>query len=136
MTDIMELKRKKRVRLAAMEKLKREKSAKSAETIKTKETVIVETLVEETAEKKPEFDPLVRTRIPFGGVISEFKQRFPYLKADVTDSFNVMCLAATIFIFFAALSGAIAFGGLLGTLLTFLHIVQLYLEFRKHSFCN
>ena len=73
--------------------------------------------MEEDELKKPEklsFDPLVRTALPFGGIINEFKQRFPLLKSDVTDSFNVMCLAATIFIFFAALAGAIAFGGLLG----------------------
>jgi hypothetical protein len=73
---------------------------------------------EEDPEKKKKagftFDPLVRTRMPFGGIINEFRQRFPYLKSDVTDSFNVMCLAATIFIFFAAFAGAIAFGGLLG----------------------
>ncbi len=65
--------------------------------------------------KKDGFDPLVRTNVPFGGIISEFKQRIPHLKSDITDSFNAMCLAATIFIFFAALSGAIAFGGLMGT---------------------
>ena len=77
----------------------------------------MEPLEEEEDTKKPgklSFDPLVRTNVPFGGIINEFKQRFPLLKSDVTDSFNIMCLAATIFIFFAAISGAIAFGGLLG----------------------
>ena len=85
---------------------------------KKSETVIEHVEEDEDPEKKKKagftFDPLVRTRIPFGGIINEFRQRFPYLKSDVTDSFNVMCLAATIFIFFAAFAGAIAFGGLLG----------------------
>jgi hypothetical protein len=86
---------------------------------KTTELTVIEPVEEEQdpeKKKKPgfTFDPLVRTRIPFGGIINEFRQRFPYLKSDVTDSFNVMCLAATIFIFFAAFAGAIAFGGLLG----------------------
>ena len=60
------------------------------------------------------FDPLVRTRTPFGGVINEFKQRLPLFKSDIVDAFNPMCAAAVIFIFCSALSGAIAFGGLLG----------------------
>jgi hypothetical protein len=61
------------------------------------------------------FDPLVRTNVPFGGIINEFKQRIPHYKSDITDAFNAMAVAATIFIFFAALAGAIAFGGLMRT---------------------
>ena len=34
-------------------------------------------------------------------------------QADILDGLNSQCLAAAIFIYFAALSGAIAFGGLL-----------------------
>ena len=119
MSDIMELKRKKRMRLAAMEKLKKEKEEK--EKVKEKAAKKPEVTADATADsgKKDGFDPLVRTNVPFGGIISEFKQRFPYLKSDITDSFNAMCLAATIFIFFAALAGAIAFGGLLGTILAY-----------------
>ena len=113
MSDIMELKRKKRIRLAAMEKLKKEKS-KSEKILKKTEPKVVDQSGDE--QEKTGFDPLVRVPgMPFGGIINEFKQRIPYLKRDITDSFNAMCLAATIFIFFAALAGAIAFGGLLGT---------------------
>ena len=60
-------------------------------------------------------DPLVRTSVPFGGMINELKKRFPLYKSDIVDSASLMCIAAIIFIFFAALSGAIAFGGLYGT---------------------
>jgi solute carrier family 4 anion exchanger 2 len=52
--------------------------------------------------------------VPFGGVIREWRKRFPQYKSDIVDSFSPMCIAAVIFIFFAALSGAIAFGGLYG----------------------
>ena len=120
MSDIMELKRKKRMRLAAMEKLKKEKDKLKEKVAPKRPAVTADASAETTADatadggKKDEFDPLVRTNVPFGGIISEFKQRFPYLKSDITDSFNAMCLAATIFIFFAAIAGAIAFGGLLG----------------------
>ena len=38
------------------------------------------------------------------------KSIYPFLK----DGFNSQCLAAAIFIYFAGLSGAVAFGGLLG----------------------
>ncbi|VEN37084.1 unnamed protein product, partial [Callosobruchus maculatus] len=34
--------------------------------------------------------------------------------SDITDSFNAQCVAAAIFMYFAAVSGAIAFGGLTG----------------------
>ena len=63
--------------------------------------------------KKP-WDPLERTRVPFGGVINELRKRFPLYKSDLLDALSPMCIAAVIFIFFAALSGAIAFGGLYG----------------------
>lgn len=57
---------------------------------------------------------MVRTRIPFGGVINDFKRRAPQYLSDITDGLNAQCLSAAIFIYFACLSGAVAFGGLLG----------------------
>ncbi|XP_024084063.1 band 3 anion transport protein isoform X3 [Cimex lectularius] len=63
--------------------------------------------------KKGEDDPLRRTRRPWGGLINDIKRRFPHYKSDVKDGFNGQCLAAAIFMYFAALSGAITFGGLM-----------------------
>ncbi|KAJ3661355.1 hypothetical protein Zmor_005753 [Zophobas morio] len=66
-------------------------------------------------EKKPPFpNPLERTRKPWGGLFNDLKRRYPYYKSDITDGLNAQCLAASIFMYFAAVSGAIAFGGLMG----------------------
>ena len=48
----------------------------------------------------------------FGGVYNDIKKRYPFYWSDIKDGFNVQTLAATIFIYFAALSSSIAFGGL------------------------
>uniref|UniRef100_A0A8C5G118 Anion exchange protein n=1 Tax=Gouania willdenowi TaxID=441366 RepID=A0A8C5G118_GOUWI len=61
----------------------------------------------------PVEDPLSRTGRPFGGMIRDIKRRYQYYKSDITDALNTQVLAATIFIYFAALSPAITFGGLL-----------------------
>uniref|UniRef100_A0A669BH43 Anion exchange protein n=1 Tax=Oreochromis niloticus TaxID=8128 RepID=A0A669BH43_ORENI len=58
-------------------------------------------------------DPLSRTGRPFGGMIRDIKRRYQYYKSDITDALNAQVLAAIIFIYFAALSPAITFGGLL-----------------------
>uniref|UniRef100_A0A3Q2EG23 Anion exchange protein n=1 Tax=Cyprinodon variegatus TaxID=28743 RepID=A0A3Q2EG23_CYPVA len=58
-------------------------------------------------------DPLSRTGRPFGGMIRDIKRRYQYYKSDLTDALNAQALAAIIFIYFAALSPAITFGGLL-----------------------
>ena len=52
--------------------------------------------------------------VPFGGLIDDIKHRYVSYKSDILDGLNSQCLAAAIFIYFAALSGAIAFGGLMG----------------------
>nr|CAB3266294.1 anion exchange protein 2 [Phallusia mammillata] len=62
----------------------------------------------------PEDDPLKRTGRFFGGFIKDVKRRYPKYLSDITDAFNLQCLASIIFIYFAALSPAITFGGLLG----------------------
>ncbi|XP_029311593.1 solute carrier family 4 member 1b (Diego blood group) [Cottoperca gobio] len=61
----------------------------------------------------PPEDPLSRTGRPFGGMIRDIKRRYHYYKSDITDALNAQVLAAIIFIYFAALSPAITFGGLL-----------------------
>ncbi|XP_030257135.1 solute carrier family 4 member 1b (Diego blood group) [Sparus aurata] len=58
-------------------------------------------------------DPLSRTGRPFGGMLRDIKRRYQYYKSDMTDALNSQVLAAVIFIYFAALSPAITFGGLL-----------------------
>lgn len=64
--------------------------------------------------KKPPYpDPLQRTRRPFGGLINDLKRRYPFFKSDIFDGLNAQCFAAAIFMYFAALSGAITFGGLM-----------------------
>ncbi|XP_049341400.1 anion exchange protein 2b isoform X3 [Astyanax mexicanus] len=63
---------------------------------------------------KPEDDPLQRTGRPFGGMIRDIRRRYPKYLSDFKDALNPQCMAAVIFIYFAALSPAITFGGLLG----------------------
>ncbi|XP_038634886.1 anion exchange protein 2-like isoform X1 [Scyliorhinus canicula] len=58
-------------------------------------------------------DPLKRTGKPFGGLIRDIKRRHPKYLSDIKDALNAQCLATIIFIYFAALSPAITFGGLL-----------------------
>lgn len=71
-------------------------------------------LLEGDGEKKPPYpDPLQRTRRPFGGLLNDIKRRFPFYISDITDGINCQCFAAAIFIYFAALSAAITFGGLM-----------------------
>lgn len=69
-----------------------------------------------TVEKPPEEpreDPLARTGYPFGGMVKDLKRRYRHYVSDYTDALNPQVLAAVIFIYFAALSPAITFGGLL-----------------------
>lgn len=61
-----------------------------------------------------EDDPLRRTGRPFGGLIRDVRRRYPHYLSDFRDALDPQCLAAVIFIYFAALSPAITFGGLLG----------------------
>uniref|UniRef100_A0A3Q3AQ06 Anion exchange protein n=1 Tax=Kryptolebias marmoratus TaxID=37003 RepID=A0A3Q3AQ06_KRYMA len=58
-------------------------------------------------------DPLVRTGYPFGGMVKDIKRRYRHYLSDYTDALNPQVLSAIIFIYFAALSPAITFGGLL-----------------------
>lgn len=52
---------------------------------------------------------------PFGrGLWKDIKGKLPHYKSDFTDGFNIKSLASIFFLFFACLSPAVAFGGLLG----------------------
>ncbi|XP_025773204.1 band 3 anion transport protein [Puma concolor] len=59
-------------------------------------------------------DPLRRTGRFFGGLVRDIKRRYSHYPSDITDAFSPQVLATAIFIYFAALSPAITFGGLLG----------------------
>ncbi|XP_077020291.1 band 3 anion transport protein isoform X1 [Tamandua tetradactyla] len=59
-------------------------------------------------------DPLQRTGRLFGGMVRDIRRRYPLYLSDITDALSPQVLAAVIFIYFAALSPAITFGGLLG----------------------
>uniref|UniRef100_A0A8B9L1M9 Anion exchange protein n=1 Tax=Astyanax mexicanus TaxID=7994 RepID=A0A8B9L1M9_ASTMX len=69
---------------------------------------------EEQEEEESEVDPLKRSGIPFGGVIHDIRRRYPHYMSDLKDAVDTQCIAAVIFIYFAALSPTITFGGLLG----------------------
>lgn len=69
---------------------------------------------EKKGDDDPFGDPLRRTRKCFGGMINDIKRRFPYYKSDFLDGINIQCFSAAIFMYFAALSTAITFGGLFG----------------------
>ncbi|NXI44227.1 B3A2 protein, partial [Galbula dea] len=71
-------------------------------------------VVEGEGEEEEEDDPLRRTGRPFGGLIRDVRRRYPKYLSDFRDALNPQCIAAVIFIYFAALSPAITFGGLLG----------------------
>ncbi|KAM9368909.1 band 3 anion transport protein isoform 3-T3 [Phaethornis superciliosus] len=60
-----------------------------------------------------EDDPLRRTGRPFGGLVRDICRRYPKYLSDIKDALSPQCLAAVIFIYFAALSPAVTFGGLL-----------------------
>nr|XP_029722116.1 band 3 anion transport protein isoform X6 [Aedes albopictus] len=62
--------------------------------------------------KKPTKKPLEKTHRLWGGLINDIKRRYPMYKSDIKDGLNTETLAATVFMYFAALSTAITFGGL------------------------
>ncbi|XP_069684208.1 band 3 anion transport protein-like isoform X3 [Periplaneta americana] len=97
---------------AKSEMIRRRKNTRLMEADEAQKALLL--LGEEDGEKPPFHDPLKRTRKPFGGLINDVKRRFPQYKSDFTDGFNLQCIAAAIFMYFAALSGAITFGGLMG----------------------
>ncbi|KAM4606059.1 anion exchange protein 2b [Polymixia lowei] len=81
-------------------------SAKEPKSLEEKEALL-------TPLKKSD-DPLERTGRLFGGMIRDVRRRYPKYVSDFKDALNAQCMAAIIFIYFAALSPAITFGGLLG----------------------
>uniref|UniRef100_A0A8C8B569 Anion exchange protein n=1 Tax=Otus sunia TaxID=257818 RepID=A0A8C8B569_9STRI len=80
-----------------------------------RDKALAETFLKDLRLEEPavEDDPLRRTGRPFGGLVRDIRRRYPKYLSDIRDALNPQCLAAVIFIYFAALSPAITFGGLL-----------------------
>ncbi len=51
---------------------------------------------------------------PFGGLIRDMKMRYSWYLSDITDGFNLQCLASILFLYFACVTPIVTFGGLLG----------------------
>ncbi|XP_032599361.1 anion exchange protein 3 isoform X7 [Drosophila grimshawi] len=62
--------------------------------------------------KKKKPSPMDKTHRLWGGLRNDLKRRMPMYKSDIFDGLNTETLAATIFMYFACLSTAITFGGL------------------------
>lgn len=59
--------------------------------------------------------PKVKLVEGFGkGLMSDIKQKAPFLVSDVTDGVSIKVLSSVFFLFFACLAPAVAFGGMLG----------------------
>uniref|UniRef100_UPI00398E5C48 anion exchange protein 3 n=1 Tax=Pristiophorus japonicus TaxID=55135 RepID=UPI00398E5C48 len=98
------------------EMLKKRKQRERRKSQKKGEEPILESKeLNEEVKEEGDYDPLERTHLPFGGLIRDIKRRYPKYLSDIRDAINCQCLGAVIFIYFAALSPAITFGGLLGT---------------------
>lgn len=69
-------------------------------------------LTEGDGDDRKKSNPLRKTHRLWGGMINDIKRRLPMYKSDIVDGLNTETLAATIFMYFAALSTAITFGGL------------------------
>lgn len=49
----------------------------------------------------------------FGGFIADIKRKAPFYLSDFTDAFHIQCLASIVYIYIAALTPIVTFGGLL-----------------------
>lgn len=74
---------------------------------------LIAQMKEEKENAKDFVDPLARTGRLFGAMVNDVKRRYSVYLSDLKDGLNGQCAAATIFLFFAVLSPAITFGGLL-----------------------
>lgn len=48
------------------------------------------------------------------GLMSDIKEKAPFLVSDIKDGFSIKVLSSIFFLFFACLAPAVAFGGMLG----------------------
>uniref|UniRef100_A0A4W4FHZ1 Anion exchange protein n=1 Tax=Electrophorus electricus TaxID=8005 RepID=A0A4W4FHZ1_ELEEL len=96
-----------------LRKRKERESKKCASTVHKCDSARNKDLLSQEDEEL-EVDPLKRSGVPFGGLIHDIRRRYPYYISDLKDALDSQCIAAVIFIYFAALSPTITFGGLLG----------------------
>ena len=52
----------------------------------------------------------------FGGLVQDFRRRFPHYASDFRDGFHPKSLASILFLFFACLAPAVTFGGIMAEL--------------------
>ncbi len=64
----------------------------------------------------PADDGLRPTGRWFGGMIEDFRRRWPHYVADFRDGLHTKSISSTLFLFFACLAPAITFGGLMATM--------------------
>ena len=65
-------------------------------------------------ERDSEDAGLVKSWRPFQGLLGDLGRKSRWYLSDLKDGFNLQCLAAFFFMYFAVLAPTIAFGGLLG----------------------
>ncbi|KAK1789209.1 hypothetical protein P4O66_015155, partial [Electrophorus voltai] len=97
-----------------LRKRKERESKKCASTVAGSDQETKDVSHDEQEDEELEVDPLKRSGVPFGGLIHDIRRRYPYYISDLKDALDSQCIAAVIFIYFAALSPTITFGGLLG----------------------
>ena len=62
----------------------------------------------------PADDGLIWTGRPFGGLRDDLRRRLPFYASDFRDGLHPKVAASTLFLFFASIANAVAFGGLTG----------------------
>ncbi|XP_045109014.1 band 3 anion transport protein-like isoform X2 [Portunus trituberculatus] len=99
----------------ASQMIKKKESIRSKRMQAEQETAVAVAGAGDGGDKKPPpRDPLIRTGKPFYGLVQDIKIRYALYLSDLKDGLDGQVAAAAIFIFFAALSAAITFGGMYG----------------------
>lgn len=60
--------------------------------------------------------PVQCSKIPFKGLVTDVKRRYPHYWGDIRDAISIQALASVIFIFFANITPAITFGTVLSNM--------------------
>ncbi|XP_042242077.1 band 3 anion transport protein-like isoform X2 [Homarus americanus] len=102
------------IRAKAQQIMKKKESLRNKRSLAEQAVAPVSAGDDDGDKKPPPRDPLMRTGKPFYGLIQDIKIRYPQYLSDLRDGLDGQVAAAAIFIFFAALSAAITFGGMYG----------------------
>ena len=87
-----------------------------AELLEAYDRFLVRTLPPGEASPRAEPQELVPTGRFCGGLIQDVRRRLPHYLSDFQDGFDLKTVAATLFLFFACLAPAVAFGGVMALL--------------------